>query len=219
MFIIINDFQKEWDCKSLDEVTDVYIGKTPPRKEPEWFSEEKGVKWVSIKDLRDCGLYVKNTSEFLTSEAVSKFNVRIAPKNTVLLSFKLTVGRIAITSEDMVTNEAIAHFIIKDESILSNLYLYYYLKNFNYSSLGTTSSIAKAINSKIVRQIPILLPPIDIQEKISKILYEIDQKINNLTAINQNLNHNLILETSISPFISLGSKVSLNPYNILISLL
>lgn len=176
-----------WDCKPIKDLAKVYIGKTPPRKEPEWFSKENGMKWVSIKDLGNCGLYIKNTSEYLTHDAVSKFNVRIAPKGTVLLSFKLTVGRVAITSEDMVTNEAIAQFLIKDYSVLSRLYLYYYLKQFNYNSLGSTSSIAKAINSKIVREIPIVLPPIEIQNKISKILYEIDSRIENLHNINTNL--------------------------------
>lgn len=188
------DFIKEsnnWDCKPIKDLSEVYIGKTPPRKEHEWFSEENGIKWVSIKDLGNCGLFIENTSEYLTPEAVSKFNVRIAPKGTLLLSFKLTVGRVAITSEDMVTNEAIAHFILKDSSILSKWYLYYYLKNFNYNSLGSTSSIAKAINSKIVREIPILLPPIEFQNKIAKVLYEIDSEIDNLNKINENLEKQL----------------------------
>ena len=157
---------QNWDCKLIKEVADVYIGRTPPRKEPEWFSKDHGIKWVSIKDLGDCDLHIENTSEYLVPEAISKFNFQIAPKNTILLSFKLTVGRVAITSEEMVTNEAIAQFIIKNKSVLSNLYLYYYLKNFNYNSLGSTSSIAKAINSKMVKEIPILLPPIEIQNQI-----------------------------------------------------
>ena len=178
---------QNWDCKLIKEVADVYIGRTPPRKEPEWFSKDHGIKWVSIKDLGDCDLHIENTSEYLVPEAISKFNLKKKKKNTILLSFKLTVGRVAITSEEMVTNEAIAQFIIKNKSVLSNLYLYYYLKNFNYNSLGSTSSIAKAINSKMVKEIPILLPPIEIQNQIAKILYELDSKIENLRKINHNL--------------------------------
>ena len=192
MSLEINNQKSEslkWDTRVLKDVVDVYIGKTPPRKEHKWFSETEGVKWVSIKDLGNCGIYVKDTSEYLTHNAVSKFNVRVAPKNTVLLSFKLTVGRVAITTENMVTNEAIAHFIIKNEKKLSRLYLYYYLKTFNYNTLGSTSSIAKAINSKMVREIPITLPPIEIQDKISKILFNIDV----INDINNNLE--LLLKT------------------------
>lgn len=97
-------------CRA-DEYFDISIGKTPPRKEPQWFSTNpKDVTWVSISDMGTCGLYISESSEQLTKEAVDRHNVKIVPDNTVLLSFKLTVGRIAITDGEMTTNEAIAHF-------------------------------------------------------------------------------------------------------------
>lgn len=73
---------KGWNVSSLDELCNVTIGKTPPRKEKEWFStNEKDIKWVSIKDLGNSGVYIFNTSEFLTEEAVERFNVkRVKPK-------------------------------------------------------------------------------------------------------------------------------------------
>ena len=61
----------------------------------------------------------------------------------------------------MVTNEAIAHFKLDNKSVVTKEYLYLYLKNFNYEELGSTSSIAKAINSKIVKKIPVLIPSND----------------------------------------------------------
>ena len=97
-------------CRA-DEYFDISIGKTPPRKEPQWFSTNpKDVTWVSISDMGTCGLYISESSEQLTREAIDRHNVKIVPDNTVLLSFKLTVGRIAITDGEMTTNEAIAHF-------------------------------------------------------------------------------------------------------------
>lgn len=74
------------------------------------------------------------------------------------MSFKLTVGKVAITTEEMVTNEAIAHFNIDDEKKINSEFIYFYLKNFPYDSLGSTSSIGTAINSKIVKAMPVLLP-------------------------------------------------------------
>ena len=165
--LIASDFgliPKNWHYKTLDELSDVGIGKTPPRKETWWFSEQEGVKWVSIKDLGNSGTYIFETSEYLTNEAIEKFNVNLIPINTVILSFKLTVGRIGITTEEMVTNEAIAHFKLSENSVITKEYLYLYLKNFNYEELGSTSSIAKAINSKIVKKIPILIPNNKINE-------------------------------------------------------
>ena len=146
------------ECKA-EEYFEITIGKTPPRKEQEWFSEEKTnqtMKWVSISDMGSCGLFISDSSEYLTTEAVAKFNVKVVPANTIILSFKLTVGRIAITDDEMCTNEAIAHFGTKNKVI--NEYLYLYLKNFNYQTMGSTSSIATAVNSKIIKAMPFILP-------------------------------------------------------------
>ena len=140
-----------------EEIFNISIGKTPPRKEPEWFSENpNNIKWVSISDMGSCGMYISDSSEYLIPSAISKFNIKIVPSNTVLLSFKLTVGRIAITDGEMTTNEAIAHFITNRTEI--NEYLYCYLRNFNFQTMGSTSSIATAVNSKIIKSMPFVMP-------------------------------------------------------------
>ena len=195
--LISSDFgliPKNWYYKTLDEVSEVAIGKTPPRKEPWWFSEEEGIKWISIKDLGNMGVYVFETSEYLTEETIERFNVKLIPKDPVILSFKLTVGRIGITSQEMVTNEAIAHFKLNENSLITNEYLYLYLNNFNYEELGSTSSIAKAINSKIVKKIPILIPEQNKIEKYQKLFKNIfneiknnQLEINNLTILRDTL--------------------------------
>ena len=150
------DNPKRKNCRA-DEYFDITIGKTPPRKEPQWFSTNPNdITWVSISDMGNCGLYISNSSEQLTLEAVQKHNVKIVPDNTVLLSFKLTVGRVAITNGEMTTNEAIAHFKTDKKEI--NEYLYCYLKTFNYQTMGSTSSIATAVNSKIIKGMPFVIP-------------------------------------------------------------
>lgn len=146
-------------CRA-DEYFDISIGKTPPRKETQWFSTNpQDVTWVSISDMGTCGLYISSSSEQLTKNAVERHNVKVVPDNTVLLSFKLTVGRIAITNGEMTTNEAIAHFKTNKKEI--NEYLYCYLKCFNYQTMGSTSSIATAVNSKIIKGMPFVVPTND----------------------------------------------------------
>jgi len=141
----------------VDEYFDISIGKTPPRKEPQWFSKNpQDVTWVSISDMGTCGLYISSSSEQLTKAAIDRYNVKVVPDNTVLLSFKLTVGRIAITNGEMSTNEAIAHFKTNKKEI--NEYLYCYLKYFNYQTMGSTSSIATAVNSKIIKSMKFIIP-------------------------------------------------------------
>lgn len=153
-----NDNRKT--CRA-DEYFDISIGKTPPRKEAEWFKtvQVDNIVWVSIADMGNCGLFIADSSEYLSPAAVKKFNVAIVPDNTVLLSFKLTVGRIAITDGWMTTNEAIAHF--KTQNKFINEYLYCYLKSYNFQTLGSTSSIATAVNSKIIKAMPFVVPTDD----------------------------------------------------------
>jgi type I restriction enzyme S subunit len=155
----LGEIPEGWTIARAGEIYDVGIGKTPPRKEFHWFSENpKDIPWMSIKDLGNSGAYISEVSEYLTAEAVERFRVRRIPANTVVLSFKLTVGRVAITDSEMLSNEAIAHFIPKEGNRVSAPYLYCYLKQFDYGSLGSTSSIATAVNSNGVRSIPILVP-------------------------------------------------------------
>ena len=151
--------RENWKEKPLGKITNIAIGRTPPRKEDEWFSTDfKDVKWISIKDLGNDGVFIFKTSEYLTQEAVERFNVPVIPKDTVVLSFKMTVGRVAITTETMLSNEAIAHFKFHDKTPISKEYLYLFLKTFPYDSLGSTSSIVTAINSAMIKEMMILIP-------------------------------------------------------------
>lgn len=171
----------------LGDICDIKIGRTPPRKQPQWFSESHGIKWVSIKDMGNTGKYISQTNEFLTADAIKKFNIPIIPAGTLLMSFKLTVGRLGFTEYDMCSNEAIAQLPIKDPDIVDKNYLYYYLKNFNFGSLSSTSSIATAVNSKTVKNISVNLPPLDQQKKIANILSSLDEKIE----LNRHMNETL----------------------------
>jgi len=155
----VEEAQEDWEERPLAEVVKISIGRTPPRKEFHWFSTSSSdVKWVSIKDLGESGLFVFDTSEYLTQEAVENFNIPIIPKDTVLLSFKMTVGRVGITAEPMLSNEAIAHFIFDENTPFSKEYLYIFLKIFKYDSLGSTSSIVTAINSSMIKEMGIVIP-------------------------------------------------------------
>lgn len=136
----------------------ITIGRTPPTKESKWFnsSSRGSVKWLSIKDMAQNSTYIFETSQFLTNDALKKFNIPIVKEGDVLLSFKLTVGRTAIAGANMVTNEAIACF--KANSEYRN-YLFCYLQRCNFLSDGdNTSSIGKAVNSTIIKNFSFVIP-------------------------------------------------------------
>ena len=145
-----------WTIENAVHSFDISIGKTPPRSEPEWFtSNQTDNVWISIADMKTNSPFIFKSAEYLTNEAVKKHNVKIVQANSVLLSFKMTVGRVAIVTNEVTTNEAIAHFPCTKENLF---FVYCYLKNFNYGYLGSTSSITTAINSKIIKEMPFLMP-------------------------------------------------------------
>lgn len=154
---IVDGVPEGWKKDRADSFFEITIGKTPPRSEKQWFvSENEGTKWVSISDMGKSETFVFNTNEGLTKEAIKKHKMKVIPKGTIIVSFKLTVGRVSITTEDMCTNEAIAHFYITDNKLRE--YTYMYLKMYEYDTLGNTSSISKAVNSKIIKSMPFVMP-------------------------------------------------------------
>jgi type I restriction enzyme, S subunit len=170
-----NGLPKGWRMGKLNEVARIEIGRTPPRLEEEWFSkDEKDNKWISIRDMGQSGIYIFNTSEYLTNEAVAKFRIPVIPENTVILSFKLTIGRLAITTEKMLSNEAIAQI---NSNEFPPEYIYLYLKTYNWGSLGSTSSIATAVNSKTIKEMEILIPDTEISNLFIEVIRPTFEKI------------------------------------------
>ncbi|HEE3195719.1 TPA: restriction endonuclease subunit S [Klebsiella pneumoniae] len=201
-----------WDVLPSEKVATVAIGKTPPRKEPQWFSEDrKDVTWISIRDMGNTGTFALDSSEYLTQEAVDKFNVKVIPDNTLILSFKLTVGRVAITHGEMTTNEAIAHYKLSDNARVSTNYLYSYMKQFNFESLGSTSSIAKAVNSKIIKALPVIVPSKEILGSFDSLVKPLFDKIKSNQIENQNLEdlRDTLLPKLLSGEIELGQAQEL----------
>ena len=175
---IIDGVPEGWKVDRADTFFNMSIGKTPPRAEKQWFTDgDKGIPWISISDMGNSGTYVFHTTEGLTAEAISKHNVRVVPADTILVSFKLTVGRVSITTTSTCTNEAIAHFLMPDSFLRE--YTYLYLKCFEYDSLGNTSAISKAVNSKIIKAMPFVMPNPEILQRFHQVGKPILDEIKN----------------------------------------
>ena len=159
---------ESWGVCSAETIFKINIGKTPPRKEQQWFSNinNGNVKWISISDLGSNEIFIEDSKEYLTKEAISKFNIIVVPEDTILVSFKLTVGRVGISNCELTTNEAVARFYLPKSYFRE--YTYLSLKNYNYARLGSTSSIATAVNSKIIKNMKLLIPPVTIISEFSK---------------------------------------------------
>lgn len=160
--------RKGWEYKRFDEVFDLQMGKTPDRKNPEYFGGNN--VWVSIRDLGD--KEIADSNEHITDLAVSNSNIRKVKRGTVIMSFKLTVGKCGIAATDLYTNEAIMAFNTKESFDINSSFLYYYLQCYhwvgsNKAVMGTT--LNKATISKQYISIPPLSTQLAIVSELDKI--------------------------------------------------
>jgi type I restriction enzyme S subunit len=191
-----------WNVEPAADLFEVGIGRTPPRKEPKWFCKgTEGIPWVSIRDMGTFKTYSHATNEGLTQAAVDKFKVPVVPENTVLMSFKLTVGKLCISDTDLVTNEAIAHFRISQNSPLDTFYTYLWLSNLDMGSLDSTSSIGIATNSGVIKQIKFLVPP---QELLDSFHDKVSSIFSQLKLLRRQTTNLVLLRDSLLPRLMSG---------------
>jgi type I restriction enzyme S subunit len=167
-----------WSKIPLLDLASIWIGGTPSRGKPEYWDESRQSKnvWVSIRDLSELkDIYISDSSEYITDEGVRRSNVKLIPQNTVLMSFKLSIGKVAISKIPLYTNEAIASFHIKDTGKLNPFYLYYVLPTLNFDT--DTAIKGKTLNKSKLNSTLVPVPQIHVQEKIADVLVSIDKTI------------------------------------------
>lgn len=173
----IGEIPEGWSMKRIDDIADVFTGKTPSRSRKENYSDS-GVPWVKSTEVNY--LFIENTSEYITEEAFRKEKMPLIPKGSILLAMYgqgITRGRVGVLATDATTNQAIASIVIRDNSV-DNLFLYRYLE-FSYEFLRTIGhgGNQKNLNSKIVKKLFIPVPEIEEQKQIVKIISEVDEKV------------------------------------------
>ena len=144
------------------DVFDLQMGKTPSRENPSYWSGNN--VWVSIADMKD-RKYIDSSKETISDEAVAATGIREVPEGTVFMSFKLSIGKVAIAAKNLYTNEAIMQFPIKPGYKLSSEYLYYYLLGHKWQ--GANKAVMGAtLNKKKIAQEHISFPSIEEQQRI-----------------------------------------------------
>ena len=144
------------------DVFDLQMGKTPSRDISSYWSGDN--VWVSIADMKD-RKYVDSSKETISDEAIKATGIREVPEGTVFMSFKLSIGKVAIAAKNLYTNEAIMQFPIKPGYELSPEYLYYYLLGHKWQ--GANKAVMGAtLNKKKIAQEHISFPSIEEQQRI-----------------------------------------------------
>ena len=172
----------EWEIKRVEDVANIQVGFTPDTKNDSFWDGD--IKWLSIAGMNS--KYIFDGNKRISNEALGKRE--LIPKNTLVMSFKLTIGRLAIIKEPMITNEAICQFYWKNKNII-NEYMYQYLDSIRIESFGCRAAKGITLNNESLNSIIVKLPCLDEQNKIADLLNNIDcihqEELNKLNELKQ----------------------------------
>lgn len=170
----------------LSELFNMQMGKTPARNNSKYW--DNGIyPWISISDFSNNGKFIKTTKEKITDMAVVATGIKPISTGTVIMSFKLSIGKVAVVQTDeskTYSNEAIMAFEIKKDLPagigLTNEYLYYLLSSIKFDNIGNKAVMGKTLNRGILENIKVTIHSFDKQKKIvavlDKITYLIDKQ-------------------------------------------
>ena len=170
----------------LGEFFDLQMGKTPARDNPAYWGG--CFKWASISDIGQSDGYLVETKETITQQAIEETGIKPIPPNTLVMSFKLSVGKTAITTEQMFSNEAIMAFLPRVNNDFDLHFLYH---QFSYHDWGKGCNKAVkgiTLNKATLSQHQIFLPPIIEQRHIAAVLDKICELKKNAEARIEKLN-------------------------------
>ena len=174
MFGDQNTNDKGWSESLVKDEFKLSMGKTPARNNPECW-DNGNHKWVSISDMSSYARYTGDTSEYITDYAIADSGIKPVPKGTIIMSFKLSIGRTAITSEDIYTNEAIMAFADFDEKKFNIDFLHFLIANKNWL-LGAKQAVkGQTLNKESIGNAKIIIPPIEMQEQFASIYNQADK--------------------------------------------
>jgi len=162
----------------LSEIFDLQMGKTPARANSDYWVDGTN-NWVSISDLSGYEKYVEGTKEQITDKAVQESGIKAVPPNTVIMSFKLSLGKTAITQEAVYTNEAIMAFIPNGCYNISPDYFFYMLSGKEWSKGTNRAVMGVTLNKATLGEIDVTVPTIQEQQYIASTL----DKLSNLISL------------------------------------
>lgn len=165
-----------WREEILGNICDIAIGGTPSRaKEEYWARHGDGNVWVSIADLNG-KVWISDSKEKISQRGVEKSNVKLVTPGTVLMSFKLTIGRVARAAVPLYTNEAIAAFVPKRSSVYEG-FLFHVLPSAAEGGCADVAVKGKTLNKEKLRNLQLTLPPLPEQRAIAEIVDSVDATI------------------------------------------
>ena len=153
-----------WQWVTLAQIADLRIGRTPNTKVPSYW-EGGDIPWVSIGDMPTSGV-VKGTQRSITAKAVEEVfrGQPPAPAGTLLMSFKLSIGKVAFLDHPAYFNEAIVS--IQPPITEVARYLFFCLRAIDLEASTNAAIKGQTLNRAALESLLIPLPPLAEQHRI-----------------------------------------------------
>ncbi len=181
-----------WQRKKLGELVKIELGKTPARASSVYWDEKRETDnvWLSIADLLNSKEnIVIDSKEYLSDEGAAV--CKLVPRGTLLVSFKLTLGRLAFTGRDLYTNEAIAAITLRNERDLSKEYLFWFLQFFDWVKAAENDVKLKGmtLNKAKLKMIDVHFPKSLLEQQ--RIVGILDEEFSSIAIAKANAEKNL----------------------------
>ena len=164
-----------WDAPPLADFCKTGTGGTPSRGKMQRYYEGGTIPWVKSGELRE--EIITSTDEHITETALKETNVKLVPKDALLLAlYGATVGRLGILGIQATTNQAVCHII--PNSLRADLrYMFHSLSNQVSYLVGRGVGGAQPnISQGIIKSLAIPLPPLDPQHRFAAIVESVEQQ-------------------------------------------
>ncbi len=181
----IGSIPEDWNVFDIQTVSTVIGGGTPSTANENNFNGT--IPWITPRDLSNyTDRYISRGERNITEDGLNSSNAKLLPANTVLLTTRAPVGYIAISQNEVTTNQGF-HSLIPNQKT-NSLFLFYLLKkNVQVLIDNASGSTFQELNGKTLKSLEFAFPKIDEQEKIAEILSSLDDKIELNNKINNNL--------------------------------
>ncbi|WP_231365110.1 restriction endonuclease subunit S [Treponema bryantii] len=177
---------EEWKECTLSDLGTIVGGATPSTKDSSNY-ENGSIAWITPKDLSThTERFISHGERNITEKGLKSCSAQLMPPNSILFTSRAPIGYIAIAKNEVCTNQGFKSIVPnKDTDFMFLYYLLRYNKD-NIENLGSGTTF-KEVSGSTMRNVPVKVPPLPIQQKIAAILSSLDDKIELNNKINTNL--------------------------------
>lgn len=174
----------EWLKTSLVDIVELIGGGTPKTSKAEYWGGN--INWLSVKDFNNENRYVYSTEKTITEEGLNNSSTKLLRKDDIIISARGTVGELAMIPFPMAFNQSCYGIRAKDG--INSTFLYYLIKHsVRKLKAMTHGSVFDTITRDTFANIEVAIPDIETQQRVAKMLADIDDKVENNQRINNNL--------------------------------